>query len=116
VDADGRRAGSSNAGNHPGELSVNSHIHPFFGERGAMPSDAPLRYRIVLRGESGHLLRDILGDATIESQRGWTCVIATVADEPGFYRLLDRFQDLALPVVSINQLSPLAADLPPASW
>jgi hypothetical protein len=81
-----------------------------------MPSDAPLRYRIILRGECGHLLQGILSDATIESRRGWTCVIATVRGESGFYGLLDRFQDLALQVVSINQLSQRAADLPPASW
>jgi hypothetical protein len=69
-----------------------------------MPSDASLRYRIIFRGECGHVLQGILGDATIESRRGWTCVIATVGGESGFYRLLDRFQDLALQVVSINQL------------
>jgi len=69
-----------------------------------MRSDAPLRYRIVLRGECGNVLQGILSNATIESQRGWTCVIATVGGESGFYGLLDRFQDLALQVVSINQL------------
>ena len=69
-----------------------------------MPSDAPLRYRIIFRGECGNVLQGILSDATIESQRGWTRVIATVGDEAGFYELLDRFQDLALQVVSINQL------------
>ena len=69
-----------------------------------MPTDAPLRYRIIIRGECGTVLQGILGDAPIESRRGWTCVIATVGGEAGFYELLDRFQDLALPVVSINQL------------
>ena len=69
-----------------------------------MHGDAPLRYRIVLRGECGNVLQGILRDATIESRRGWTCVIATVGGEAGFYELLDQFQDLALQVVSINQL------------
>jgi hypothetical protein len=69
-----------------------------------MPSDAPLRYRIIFRGECGNVLQGILGDATIESQRGWTRVIATVGGKAGFYELLARFQDLALQVVSINQL------------
>ena len=69
-----------------------------------MTGDAPLRYRIILRGECGNVLQGILRDATIESRRGWTCVIATVGGEAGFYELLDRFQDLALQVVSINQL------------
>jgi hypothetical protein len=74
-----------------------------------MPSDAPLRYRIILQGECGHVLQGILDDAAIESRRGWTSVIVTVDGESGFYRLLDRFQDLALPVVSINQLDADAA-------
>ena len=69
-----------------------------------MHGDGPLRYRIILRGECGNVLQGILRDATIESRRGWTCVIATVGGEAGFYELLDRFQDLALQVVSINQL------------
>jgi hypothetical protein len=76
-----------------------------------MHGDAPVRYRIILRGECGRVLQGILSDATIESQRGWTCVIVTVGGESGFYRLLDRFQDLALQVVSINQLD---ADSPGA--
>lgn len=74
-----------------------------------MPSDAPLRYRIIFRGECGRVLQGIVSDATIESRRGWTCVIVTVGGESGFYRLLDRFRDLALPVVSINQLDADAA-------
>ena len=69
-----------------------------------MHGEAPLRYRIILRGECGNVLQAILRDATIESRRGWTCVIATVGGETGLYELLDRFQDLALQVVSINQL------------
>jgi hypothetical protein len=69
-----------------------------------MPSDTPLRYRIMFRGECGHVLQGILREARIESRRGWTCVIATVGGQTGLYELLDRFQDLALQVVSINQL------------
>ena len=76
-----------------------------------MSSDTPLRYRIIIRGECGHVLQGILSDATIESRRGWTCLIVTVGGESEFYRLLDRFRDLALPVVSINQLD---ADAPGA--
>ena len=30
-------------------------------------------------------LQGILRDATIESRRGWTCVIVTVGGEAGFY-------------------------------
>jgi hypothetical protein len=61
---------------------------------------------MMFRGECGNVLQGILRDATIESRRGWTCVIVTVGGGAGFYELLDRFQDLALQVVSINQLDP----------
>ena len=74
-----------------------------------MHSDAPVRYRIMFRGECGNVLQGIVRDATIESRRGWTRVIVTVSGEAGFYELLDRFQDLALQVVSINQLDADAA-------
>ena len=43
------------------------------------------------------------GDA-IESRQGWTAIVAPIRDEPDFYGLLDRPQDLALHIVSINEL------------
>ena len=56
------------------------------------------------RGECGTLLADLFGDATIQSDNGYTCVVAPVRDDSEFYGLLDRFQDLALRPVSINEL------------
>ena len=44
-------------------------------------SEAGYRYRIILRGECGSLLAGVLGEATIETGRGRTCVIASVRDE-----------------------------------
>jgi alkylhydroperoxidase/carboxymuconolactone decarboxylase family protein YurZ len=69
-----------------------------------MPSDAGSRYRIILRGECGTLSAGVLGELAIESCRGWTCVVASVRDESEFYGLLDRIQDLALHIVSLNEL------------
>lgn len=62
------------------------------------------RYRIILRGECKHLLTGLLDDVLIESCRGWTSVIASVRDESEFYGLLERFQEFALHIVSLNEL------------
>jgi hypothetical protein len=62
------------------------------------------RYRIILLGDCAQLLADVLDDATIESSRGWTCVLASVRDDSELYGLLDRFEDFALHIVSLNEL------------
>jgi hypothetical protein len=92
-----------------------------------VPSDAPRRYRIVFRGECGHVFADVFSNVTIESGHGYTCLVTAVRDQSEFYGLLDRFQDLALLPVSINELGPggpsvtglgggTVAGLPPAAW
>ncbi len=62
------------------------------------------RYRIILRGECRHLLTGIHDELLVESARGWTCVIASVRDESELYGLLERFQEFALHIVSLNEL------------
>lgn len=62
------------------------------------------RYRIILRGECQQLLTDILEEFVVESSRGWTCIVASVRDESELYGLLDRFQEFALHIVSLNEL------------
>ncbi len=69
-----------------------------------MMNHTALWYRIVLRGECGRLLAGIVDELAIEARRGWTCVVVSVRDESELYGLLDRFQDLALHVVSLNEL------------
>jgi hypothetical protein len=64
----------------------------------------PCRYRIILRGECQHLLTGLLEHVLIESCRGWTSVVASVRDESEFYGLLERFQEFALHIVSLNEL------------
>jgi hypothetical protein len=67
------------------------------------PAD-PRRYRIILRGECKNLLAGVLDELLIESSRGWTCVMASVRDESELYGLLERFQEFALHIVSLNEL------------
>ena len=64
------------------------------------------RYRIILRGECQQLLSGVLDGLSISSGRGWTCVMASVRDESELYGLLDRFQEFALHIVSLNELGP----------
>jgi hypothetical protein len=67
-------------------------------------NDTARQYRITLRGECGQLLAGIVDTVTIESCRGWTCMVVSVRDESELYGMLDRFQDLALHIVSLNEL------------
>jgi hypothetical protein len=68
------------------------------------PSRSGLHYRIVLQGECERLLAGMPYELVTESGRGWTSVVAFMRDESELYGLLDRFQDLALHIVSLNQL------------
>ena len=69
-----------------------------------MFTDGGYRYRIILRGECGPLIAGLFGDAAIECSHGRTCIIAVVRDDSGLYGLLDRIQDLALHLVSLDEL------------
>ena len=62
------------------------------------------RYRIIVRGECQQMLADTLEEAVVESGRGWTCIMASVRDESELYGLLDRIQEFALHIVSLNEL------------
>ena len=63
------------------------------------------RYRIILRGECHQMLTGTLdGFTTVESGRGWTCIMASVRDESELYGLIDRLQEFALHIVSLNEL------------
>jgi alkylhydroperoxidase/carboxymuconolactone decarboxylase family protein YurZ len=64
----------------------------------------PRRYRILLRGECKQLLTGLSDGLLVESGRGWTCVMASVRDESELYGLLERFQEFALHVASLNEL------------
>jgi len=69
-------------------------------------ADHRQRYRIILRGECQQLLTGILEGLTVESGQGWTCIMASVRDDSELYGLLDRLQEFALHIVSLNELGP----------
>jgi len=63
------------------------------------------RYRIVIRGECGRLLASLLENVEVVSSRnGHTCVVALVRDDPEFWGLLEQLRDLAMHVVSLQDL------------
>jgi alkylhydroperoxidase/carboxymuconolactone decarboxylase family protein YurZ len=70
-----------------------------------MPGDHARWYRIVVRGEAGSLLASSLREIEVTSFRGWTSITAPVRDLSEFYGLLDRLEDFALRVVSVNELA-----------
>lgn len=68
------------------------------------PSGSRRRYRIILKGECKNLLTGLLDELQVESGHGWTCILASVRDESELYGLLERFQEFALHIVSLNEL------------
>jgi len=69
------------------------------------PASDARRYRIVIRGECGRLLASLLENVEIVSSRnGHTCVVALVRDDPEFWGLLEELRDLAMHVVSLQDL------------
>jgi hypothetical protein len=68
-------------------------------------SDTGCRYRIVLRGECGPLVAALFADVAIESGGGCTCITASVRDDSELYGLIDRFEDLALHLITLGELS-----------
>jgi hypothetical protein len=70
------------------------------------------RYRIVVRAECADLLAGLLEGPVIDSGRGWTSIEAPVRDAAELYGLLDRLQDLALHIVSLDDLGPYDSPAP----
>ena len=83
--------------------------HPLAGDNGNMLGSGGYRYRIILRGECGPLVAGLFGDATVTSGHGYTHIIVTGRDDSGIYGLLNLIQDLALHLVSLNELGDDAA-------
>jgi hypothetical protein len=69
------------------------------------PADNARRYRIIIRGECGRLLTSLIENVeVVTSQNGHTCVVALVRDDPEFWGLLEQLRDLAMHVVSLQDL------------
>ena len=67
-------------------------------------SEPGYRYQLILRGECGPLTAGLFGDAAIESGGGCTSVIFSARDDSELHGLLDRSQDVALHLISLNQI------------
>ena len=69
------------------------------------PASDTRRYRIVIRGECGRLLASLLENVEVgPAQNGHTCVVALVRDDPEFWGLMEQLRDLAMHVVSLQDL------------
>ena len=69
------------------------------------PAGNARRYRIVIRGECGRLLTSLMENVeVVASQNGNTCVVALVRDDPEFWGLMEQLRDLAMHVVSLQDL------------
>ena len=62
------------------------------------------QYQLILHGECGPLTAWLFGDAAIESSDGCTSIIFSARDDSELYGLLDRIQDAALHLISLNQI------------
>ena len=63
------------------------------------------QYRIRLRSDCGRLLAGLIENLQVEpSHNGDTCVVASVRDDPEFWGLMEQLRDLALHVVSVQDL------------
>jgi len=68
------------------------------------PADDARRYQIIIRGECGKLLVSLIDNLRVVSQSDDTCVVALVRDDPEFWGLMEQLRDLALRVVSVQDL------------
>jgi hypothetical protein len=63
------------------------------------------RYQIIIQGECGRLLTSLFENVEVVTcQNGHTCVVAPVRDDPEFWGLMEQLRDLAMHVVSLQDL------------
>ena len=65
-------------------------------------STQPTRYRVVVRGRVGNELFEAFDCLELHSDAGESSLTGTFADSAQLYGLLDRLQDLGIPIVSVN--------------
>jgi hypothetical protein len=69
------------------------------------PATGTRQYRICVRSDCGRLLASLIDSVQVERcQHGGTCVVASVRDDPEFWGLMEQLRDLALHVVSVQDL------------
>jgi hypothetical protein len=62
----------------------------------------PTCYCVVVRGHVGRELADTFEHLELDSNPGESSLTGTFADPAQLYGLLDRLQDLGIPIVSVN--------------
>jgi hypothetical protein len=62
----------------------------------------PTRYRVVVRGRVGGELLEAFDHLELDANAGQSSLTGTFADSAQLYGLLDRLQDLGIPIVSVN--------------
>jgi hypothetical protein len=62
----------------------------------------PTRYRLVVRGRVGDELLEAFDHLQLDANAGQSTLTGTFADSAQLYGLLDRLQDLGIPIVSVN--------------
>ena len=67
-------------------------------------SETGHRYQLIVRGECGPLTERLAGDAAIGTGGGCPSLIVSARDDSELYGLLDRIQDVALHLISLNQI------------
>jgi hypothetical protein len=66
------------------------------------PHTQPIRYRVVVPGRVGAKLTETFEHLEVVSHARETSLTGTFADPAQLYGLLDRLQDLGIPIVSVN--------------
>ena len=67
-------------------------------------SETGHRYQLIVRGGCGPVTERLPGDAAIGTGDGGTGLIVSARDDSELYGLLDRIQDVALHLISLNQI------------
>ena len=62
----------------------------------------PTRYRVVVRGRVSRDLAETFEHVELASAARETSLTGTFTDPAQLYGLLDRLQDLGIPIVSVN--------------
>ena len=77
------------------------------------PANGTRHYRICLRSDCGRLLVSLIDNLRVEPcHNGGTCVVASVRDDPEFWGLMEQLRDLALHVVSVQDLGHVTGPVP----
>ena len=67
------------------------------------------RYRIVVQGEFGDLLKSAFAELHIATGTGETVLIAEVDNSTGLYRIIDRLNDFAVSIIGFREIEATSA-------